>query len=70
MFEAKFDRGSGMIQIFQENSAVARFIAFVLVFAAVALAEWSWPRRKFANSRIVRWYSNLGILGIDSLAGC
>jgi hypothetical protein len=59
-----------MSEIFQENPALVRFGAFVIVFLLVALAEWRLPRRMPTQSRLVRWYSNLGIHGIDSLALC
>lgn len=41
---------------------------FLSIFAAVALAEWRFPRRDRVRSRAERWKINLGMLALDVLA--
>ena len=41
---------------------------YAVVFAAMALWEWSAPRRHLTGGRRPRWPGNLGILAIDIIA--
>jgi len=40
---------------------------FFGVLAAVSLWELLMPRRKLTQKKLIRWYSNLGIVGLNSL---
>jgi len=42
-----------------------RIAAFAGIFAAVALWEWSAPRRRPVLGRLARWPHNLGLLAVD-----
>jgi sterol desaturase/sphingolipid hydroxylase (fatty acid hydroxylase superfamily) len=53
----------------QFGSATAiRLMAFVTVFAAIALAEGAMPRRDRSFSRRARWPANLAIAAINDIA--
>ena len=51
-----------------EHEAAIRLFFFLGVFLLVALAEQLWPRRKLVASKGRRWFCNLSIAGIDSVA--
>jgi hypothetical protein len=57
-------RSSG--QAFVE--AAIRFGVFLSIFAAVALAEWQFPKRDRTQPRATRWRINVGMLVFDVLA--
>jgi sterol desaturase/sphingolipid hydroxylase (fatty acid hydroxylase superfamily) len=44
----------------------ARLAVFVMVFAALALAEWALPRRALIVTRTRRWLVHLAVLVLDS----
>jgi sterol desaturase/sphingolipid hydroxylase (fatty acid hydroxylase superfamily) len=48
--------------------AAIRFGIFLAIFAAVALAEWRFPKRGRTRSRGERWRINIGILVFDVVA--
>lgn len=48
--------------------AAIRFGIFLSIFAAVALAEWRFPKRDRVQTRSTRWRINLGILLFDVVA--
>ncbi len=50
-----------------EDASVVRLGFFFGVFALVAVWELLSPRRVLTSSKAVRWYSNLGVVAIDSL---
>lgn len=50
-----------------EHEAALRLVAFVGVFAAVALWEWLAPRRRARFARARRWPHNLALLVLDAL---
>ncbi len=45
-----------------------RLPAFVMIFAWMAIWEIRKPRRPFSVSRTQRWFNNLGVICIDTLA--
>ena len=45
-----------------------RFALFLSIFAAVALAEWQFPKRDRTQPRARRWRINIGMLVFDILA--
>lgn len=49
------------------NETAVRLIAFVGIFAAIALFELLAPRRQQAVARAQRWPSNLGIVALNTL---
>ena len=51
-----------------KNEAALRFGVFVGLTAFMGLLEVIIPRRKQAQSKPVRWFTNFGIVGIDVLA--
>ena len=48
--------------------AAIRFGVFLSIFAAVALAEWRFPKRDRTQPRAARWRINLGMLLFDVVA--
>ena len=48
--------------------AAIRFEIFLAIFAAVALAEWRFPKRDRTQSRTERWRINIGMLVFDVVA--
>jgi sterol desaturase/sphingolipid hydroxylase (fatty acid hydroxylase superfamily) len=48
--------------------AAIRFGIFLTIFAAVALAEWRFPKRDRVQSRTERWRINIGMLVFDVVA--
>ena len=50
-----------------QNEVLIRLLAFICVFAMVAVAEWLAPRRRLMVSRSVRWLNNLGLAFFNSL---
>lgn len=51
-----------------ENEAIIRLSFFLGVLIIVAIWETVSPRRVLTTSKPIRWISNLGIVGIDTLA--
>lgn len=51
-----------------EHEAVIRLGFFFGIMAIVALGELFSPRRVLTMSRPVRWFSNLGVVAVDTLA--
>ncbi len=51
-----------------ENEATIRLAAFLGLFALFAVLEAVMPRKKRAQPRTTRWFTNLSIIVIDSLA--
>lgn len=51
-----------------ENEAAIRLSVFLGVFLLVALAEYVWPRRTLVASRGQRWFCNIAIVAIDTVA--
>jgi sterol desaturase/sphingolipid hydroxylase (fatty acid hydroxylase superfamily) len=49
------------------SEMILRLASAVLIFSAMALWEWRWPRRRPARGR-KRWAGNLGILLVDIVA--
>lgn len=52
-----------------ENEVTIRLFFFFGIFIIVAIWEVLSPRRVLTTSKPVRWFSNMGIVFIDSLAG-
>ena len=50
-----------------DNVTVTRLSFFFGIFAIVAIWEVLAPRRKLISSKLVRWYSNIGIAVLNSL---
>lgn len=50
-----------------EHQAVIRLSFFFGIFVAVAIWEVLAPRRKLISSKLVRWYSNIGIAVLNGL---
>lgn len=50
------------------HEGVIRFIFFFSILVLMAIWEVLAPRRKLNTSKKVRWYSNLGLVFIDTLA--
>lgn len=48
--------------------ATPRLIVFLAVFLLVAVAERAWPRRTLLTSKGRRWFCNIAIVTIDSVA--
>lgn len=51
-----------------ENGAAIRLLSFLGVFLSVAAAEYLWPRRTLTVSKQQRWFCNIAIVAIDSVA--
>lgn len=51
-----------------ENEAAIRLSFFLVFFLLVALAELVWPRRTLVASKGQRWFCNISIVAIDSVA--
>ncbi len=51
-----------------EESASLRLGIFCSVFVLVAVAELLWPRRPLTTSKKRRWFCNLSMIAIDTLA--
>ena len=51
-----------------EHEAVLRLSVFAGLFAVLALSEWLRPRRRLVVSKSSRWFTNLAIIVIDSVA--
>ncbi len=51
-----------------EHEATIRLGFFIGILAIVALGELFSPRRVLTMSRPVRWFSNLGVVAVDTLA--
>ena len=49
-----------------DNESVIRLGFFFVTFALVAIYEVFAPRRKLIASKLVRWYSNIGIAALNS----
>ncbi len=49
------------------NPDTLRLLAFLLIFALLALAEAVWPRRLLMVKKSQRWQANIGIIIADSL---
>ena len=55
-----------MNELILSNEILIRLGFFLCIFFLIALLEIITPRRQLIFSRLVRWYSNLGIAFIDS----
>ena len=51
-----------------ENEIIIRLISFASVFVLIALWELAKPRRTLTTSKGKRWFGNLGIVGLNSVA--
>ena len=51
-----------------QGESVIRLAYFLGVFLPVALGEYVWPRRRLSVSRGHRWFCNLSVAVIDTLA--
>ena len=49
------------------NPDTLRLLAFLSIFALLALAEAVWPRRQLTVAKVQRWQANIGIIIADSL---
>jgi sterol desaturase/sphingolipid hydroxylase (fatty acid hydroxylase superfamily) len=56
-----------MTEIIQNNEVVIRLSVFFGIFAVMAVWELLAPRRVLRHSKAVRWYSNLGIVVLNSV---
>ena len=50
------------------GEGLLRMSVFAAVFLVMALAEWAAPRRPLGHDRGRRWFTNLAIVAIDTLA--
>lgn len=50
-----------------EHETTIRLVFFFGILAIVALAELAFPRRALTMSKGVRWFSNLGVIVLDTL---
>ncbi|RJR22476.1 MAG: sterol desaturase family protein [Desulfobacteraceae bacterium] len=51
-----------------KNEAAIRFAAFFCIFFLVAFFEVLYPRRKRSLTRLKRWFENIGLVAIGTLA--
>ena len=51
-----------------DNEVVIRLSCFLGVFVIIAVWEWIVPRRALTTSKTKRWFANLGIVFLNSLA--
>ena len=51
-----------------DNQTVIRLAVFAGVFAIMAVIEALWPRKKRTEPRLTRWFTNIGIVVLDSIA--
>ena len=56
-----------MIEVIQANEIAIRLIFFFGIFAVMAAWELLAPRRELQQSKAVRWYSNLGIVALNTV---
>lgn len=49
------------------NPDTLRLLAFLSIFALLALAEAVWPRRQLTVAKVQRWQANIGVIIADSL---
>ncbi|NQV83794.1 MAG: sterol desaturase family protein [Rhodospirillales bacterium] len=56
-----------MTEIIQNNEVAIRLSAFFGIFAVMAVWELMAPRRVLQQSKVVRWYSNLGIVAVNTV---
>mgnify|MGYP000474620981 CR=1 FL=1 len=56
-----------MTEIIQNNGIAIRLGAFFGIFAVMAVWELIAPRRALQQSKAVRWYSNLGIVVLNTI---
>ncbi|MBC8337330.1 MAG: sterol desaturase family protein [Rhodospirillales bacterium] len=56
-----------MTEIIQNNEIAIRLGAFFGIFALMAVWELAAPRRGLQQSKAVRWYSNLGIVAVNTV---
>ena len=56
-----------MPEIISANEPAIRLGFFLGIFALVALWEIAKPRRRLSQPRWVRWYSNLGIVALNTI---
>ena len=47
---------------------LARLVPFVCIFALVGFLEWKYPFRQLACRKGFRWFNNIGLVVVDSLA--
>lgn len=59
----EFDFGNGQI-----SETTIRLSVFASVFIIMAVAESLWPRKIRTQPRFTRWFTNIGIVVLDSLA--
>jgi len=56
-----------MMQALLNNEVVVRLSFFIGIFAVMAVWETMAPRRRLSQSKAVRWYSNLGIVVLNTV---
>jgi sterol desaturase/sphingolipid hydroxylase (fatty acid hydroxylase superfamily) len=57
-----------MTDFIVQHEAQLRLVFFLGIFAAVALAEIVAPRRRLTTSKAGRWFANLGIVMVNTVA--
>jgi len=50
------------------HESIIRLVFFVTVLSAMAVWEFLAPRRRLATSKPLRWYSNLGLVALNTIA--
>ena len=50
------------------NEIIIRLSCFFGMFILIAVWEWIMPRRSLTTSKAKRWFANLGIVFLNSLA--
>lgn len=50
------------------NPDTLRLLAFLSIFALLALAEAVWPRRPLRTAKLQRWQTNIGVIITDTVA--
>jgi len=56
-----------MNEIVAQHESALRLVSFALVLGAVALWQWSRPRRSLTQSQPKRWLNNFGILVLNTI---
>ncbi len=56
-----------MSEFISANEPAIRLGFFLGIFAAVVLWEFAAPHRKLSQARWLRWYSNLGIVVLNTV---
>jgi sterol desaturase/sphingolipid hydroxylase (fatty acid hydroxylase superfamily) len=56
-----------MDDVLGQSDGLIRFAVFIGVLLVMALLELVWPKRRVSVGKTRRWFTNLGIAGIDAL---